>query len=122
VIMPALVSLQLLVPNAGALFFPGWFQTTRNRGGGPEVVGQRMIFFFAQLLTMVAALIPAALAGTVPFAIAFLLGQQGTLALALSSVASAGLILAVLVAEIAAGVRLLGARFERLDLSAELRP
>ncbi len=122
VIMPALVSLQLLVPNAAALFFSGWFQTTRNRGGGPEVVGQRMIFFFAQTLTMVAALIPAALAGAVPFAIAFLLGQQGTLALALSSVASAGLILAVLVAEIATGVRLLGARFEQLDLSAELRP
>lgn len=121
-LVPALVSLQLLVPNAAVLFFPGWFQTTRSRGGGPEVVGQRMIFFFAQMLTMVVALIPAAVVGAVPFAIAQIAGQRSTVALAACAIAATGLMLVVLLAEVAAGVRLLGARFERLDLSAELRP
>jgi ABC-2 type transport system permease protein len=121
-IMPALVSLQLLVPNAAVLFFPGWFQTTRSRGGGPEVVGQRMIFFFAQTLTMVLALIPALLIGAVPFAIAASTGFQSPPVL-LGCIALAGVLMsAVLLAEVAAGLRLLGARFERLDLSAELRP
>ena len=121
-IVPALVSLQLLVPNAAVLLFPGWFQTTRSRGGGPEVVGQRMIFFFAQTLTMVLALIPALLIGAVPFAIASFAGLQSTPALVAATLVASGLVLAVLLAEVAAGVRLLGARFERLDLSAELRP
>ncbi|MBL9189000.1 MAG: hypothetical protein JNK23_16065 [Opitutaceae bacterium] len=113
---PPLALLQLLVPNAAALVFPSWFQATRTRGGGPEVMGQRMIFFFAQLLTMIAALLPAAAvaAGTV-LALHWLVGLAAALAIA----ALAGL--AVLAGEVWCGVWWLGARFEKLDLSAELR-
>ncbi|MBI4623314.1 MAG: hypothetical protein HY736_08870 [Verrucomicrobia bacterium] len=119
---PALVGLQLLVPSAAALLFPGWFQTSRTRGGGPEVVGQRMIFFFAQTLTMVLAILPAALVAAIPFAVIALLHQTGTIAILVSCTLGAILMLAVLLAEIGCGLWLLGGWFEKLDLSAELHP
>lgn len=114
--MPLLVTLQLLVPNAAALIFPGWFQTHRTRGGGPEVAGQRMLFFFAQTLTMVLALLPAGLFG---WLLIFILWPFIGPAFAIS--VAAVVILAVLAGEVWCGIWLLGQRFERLDLSAELR-
>jgi hypothetical protein len=115
-IVPPLVTLQLLVPNAAALLFPGWFRMSRTRGGGPEVFGQRMIFFFAQLLTMLLALLPAfGLAALLIFILQWWLGPIAAVALATVAV------LLVLLAEVWCGVWLLGARFERLDPSTELR-
>lgn len=117
VIAPALVALQLLVPNAAALVFPSWFQATRLRGGGPEVVGQRMIFFFAQLVTMAFALVPAAGIATLLIFIGhWLLGPVSAVIIATLAV------WIVLVGEVWCGVWLLGERFEKFDLSAELRP
>ena len=116
VLTPFLAALQLLVPNAAALVFPGWHQATRGRGGGPEVIGQRMIFFFAQLLTMLLALAPAALFGGAFAAIAWsMLGPVVALLFATPVIAL------ILAAEAATGIWLLGRQFERLDLSEELR-
>lgn len=113
---PVVVTLQLLVPNTATLLFPGWFQVNRGRGGGVEVVGQRMIFFFAQLLTMVLALLPAALLAAL---LIFILWQLSTPALA---VAVGGLaVLAILLVEIGCGLWWLGQRFDRLDFSTDLR-
>lgn len=114
-IVPVLVTLQLLVPNAAALLFPAWFQLSRTRGGGPEIIGQRLIFFFAQLLTMVFALLPAVtMAGLLGF-IAWNLVNPMT-AIAAATIAT----LLVLLAEVGCGLWWLGERFEKLDLSAEL--
>lgn len=116
-VAPVVVALQLLVPNAAALLFPGWFQLSRTRGGGPEVIGQRMIFFFAQVVTMLGALLPAGLAGgAVILMFHWLIGLPAAVALAAVAV------FVVLAAEVWAGVRWLGTRFETLDLSADLRP
>ncbi len=116
-IAPGLAALQLLVPNAAALIFPGWFQLSRTRGGGPEVIGQRMIFFFAQLVTMALALVPAvALATLLIFIGQWLLGPVAAVVIATFAV------LVVLLGEVACGVWLLGERFEHLDLSTELPP
>lgn len=113
-VMPALVLVQLLVPNAAALVFPAWFHATRARGGGPEVVGQRMIFFFAQVLAMAGALLPAAALGAgVVLALHWIVGVPA--AVALAAVAA----LAVLLTEVWCGVRWLGRRFEQLDLSVD---
>jgi len=113
---PALVTLQLLVPNAAALVFPGWFQISRTRGGGPEVIGQRMIFFFAQVMTMALVLLPAvAVAGVLLFIFQAFIGAAGAIIVAAVFVAL------VLAGEVWCGVWLLGRRFERLDLSAEVR-
>jgi hypothetical protein len=113
---PLLAALQLLVPNAAALYFPGWFSTSRTRGGGPEIIGQRMIFFFAQLLTTLLALTPALALGAALFAVV-----QWIAGPVLAVGAAVALMLAILLAEIAGGLWLLGRRFEQLDLSAELR-
>ncbi|MEO5959796.1 MAG: putative ABC exporter domain-containing protein [Opitutaceae bacterium] len=117
VLAPALVTLQLLVPSAAALVFPAWFQASRSRGGGPEVAGQRMIFFFAQLLTMALALLPAVgFAALLLFILWTLVGPVVAVGVA------AVVVLAIVVGEVWCGLWLLGQRFERLDLPAELRP
>ena len=115
-IVPVLAAVQLLVPNAAALLFPAWFQLSRARGGGPEMFGQRMIFFFAQLLTMVLALAPAVLlASTLIFILQWWLGPVMAVTIATAAV------WVVLAAEVWCGVWWLGERFEHLDLSADLR-
>ena len=116
ILAPALALIQLIVPNAAALLFPAWFQATRTRGGGPEVIGQRMIFFFAQLLTMLLALLPAAgIAALLVFILQWLVGPVTAVAVATAAA------LVILVGEFAVAVWWLGERFERLDLTAELR-
>jgi ABC-2 type transport system permease protein len=118
-LVPAIVSLQLLVPNAAALIFPGWAQAQRGRGAGPEVAGQRMIFFFAQLATFAIALLPAAgLAGVLIVIMRGLLGFSFTLAVNIAALP----VIAILGVEVWCGLWLLGRRFEKFDLSAELRP
>jgi ABC-2 type transport system permease protein len=119
-LLPAVVSLQLLVPNAAALVFPGWVHAQRARGAvGPEVAGQRMIFFFAQIVTMAVALLPAGgLAALLILIMRVVLGFSHTLAINLAALP----VLVILVAEVWCGLWLLGQRFEKLDLSAELRP
>jgi hypothetical protein len=115
-VVPAVVSLQLLVPNAAALVFPTWFQASRTRGG-PEVAGQRMIFLFAQLLAMVVALLPA-----VGFAALLIFILQPLLGLPLAVLLAALAVVVIVIGEVWCGVWLLGHRFEKLDLSSELRP
>ncbi|MDB6094257.1 MAG: hypothetical protein JWM32_1819 [Verrucomicrobia bacterium] len=117
-LMPAVCALQLLVPNAAALLFPAWVQTMRDRTErGIEMIGQRIIFVAGQLLVVTLALIPAA-AGALAlvFATQWLIGPIAAVA-----VAAAG-VFVILVAEVACGVWWLGQRFEKFDLSSELRP
>lgn len=116
-VAPPLLALQLLVLNGATLIFPGWFQTARGQGGGIEVMGQRLIFIFGNLVVMLTALLPAACAaGLLIFCTQWLIG--GTAAVILATV----VVLAVLVGEVWCGIWWLGRRFEKFDLSAELRP
>ena len=118
VVLPALSTVQLLVPNAATLIFPAWAQTGRNTaGGGVDVLGQRLIFFVGQLLCLLAALLPAFLiGGATIFLTSWLIGLPAAIALAVLPV------LAIFVVEVWLGVHWLGPKFERLDISAELRP
>ena len=114
---PALVALQLLVPNAAAIVFPAWFQAVRTPGGGIDLMGQRLIFVFGQIFIIVLALIPAALtAALLVFVTQWLIGPM------LSVIFATVVVLAVIVGELWCGLWWLGGRFERFDLSAELRP
>jgi ABC-2 type transport system permease protein len=116
-LVPAVVMLQLLVPNAAALLFPSWAEATRSRTGGPEVMGQRMIYFVAQLLTMVVVLLPASgMAVVVIMLMHYVFGLNGAVSVACAAVP----MLAVLIGEIAVGMWWLGQRFEAIDVSAEL--
>ncbi len=113
-ILPMLNLVSLLIPNAAALVFPGWFQAGRHGPAGIEATGQRIIFALGQFLAYGLSLVPAG----VCFAVVFFLGRAW-LGDALTVVLASGVAAAVLAAEVVAGVLLLGRLFERFDLSAE---
>jgi hypothetical protein len=116
-IMPALCAVQLLVPNAATLVFPAWSQPNRNMGGGMDIMGQRLIFFAGQFVCLAFALLPAVLlGGATIFLTQWLIGLPAALLLAVVPV------LVVFGFELCFGVWILGPRFERLDISSELRP
>jgi hypothetical protein len=116
-VMPALCAVQLLVPNAATLIFPAWAQVgRRTAGGGMDVMGQRLIFFIGQLLCLLLALLPAGLAAAMPLLSFWIVGWPVAIALAALAVA------VVFAIEVWFGVHWLGPKFERLDISAELRP
>jgi len=115
-IIPVLCALQLIIPNAAALLFPAWFQSTRQRSGGIDMIGQRLIFVFGQLLVILLSLFPAILgAALVIFASQWLIGACA--AVILGSLVA----LTILGAEVACGLWWLGERFEKFDLATELR-
>ena len=115
---PAFCALQLLLPNAAAVLFPAWVQMVGNRSEhGLEVLGQRIIFIGGQILIATLALVPAAIGAGVVFLVTqWLAGPIVGAALA------AAAIFVVLAIEVWLGIQWLGHRFERFDLSAELRP
>jgi hypothetical protein len=116
-IAPPLITLQLLVLNGATVVFPGWFQTSRTQAGGIEMMGQRLIFLFGNLIVIFTALLPAAaFGGLLIFVTQWLIG--GLAAIIFATVA----VLAVLIGEVWCGLWWLGERFEKFDLSAELRP
>jgi ABC-2 type transport system permease protein len=122
VLAPPLTALQLLIPNAAAVVFPAWFQATRTRGPGLERIGQRLIFVFGQFVVILLALLPAALMAAAPLAFALWLFNGSPVALLGAVIAGTVMMLAAIIGEVWCGLWLLGARFEKLDLSAELRP
>lgn len=118
VVTPVLCALQLLVLNGATLVFPAWFQTPREHtGGGIELMGQRLIFFVGQIFVVFLAVLPAALsAGLLIFITQWLIGAPAAIALATF------VVLLVLAGEVWCALWWLGERFERLDVSSELRP
>jgi ABC-2 type transport system permease protein len=114
-LLPVINLVLLLIPNAGVLFFPAWFQVGRNGPQGIEATGQRLIIMFGQLLAFVVTLIPAAIF----FAIVFFLAQL-VMTPVLSILPASAIAAIVLAGEAFAGVVALGKVFERFDLSAEL--
>ena len=125
-LVPPLCALQLLIPNAAAILFPGWFQSMPTRGGGIEMMGQRLIFVFGQLLAVVIAILPAALLAAAVFVAGrfwFWIGLSAPegVATILALLAAAATLLAVLSGELWCGIWWLGSRFEGLDLSQEMR-
>jgi hypothetical protein len=111
---PAICMLMLCVPFAGLLLFPGW--SAGGRGGGVDVMGQRLIFGGVYLFTLAVSLLPAAVVSGL---LLFVLRTFGGLPLAVG-VAALGAS-AVLGVEVMLLVRWLGVRVERFDVSTELR-
>ena len=113
-LLPVLDFLVLLIPNAAVLLFPSWIQTGRDSPRGIEATGQRLIFALGQLLVLLLALLPAAIAFTgVLFLLKLALGDAAAIPFA---ALAATVILAV---EAGFGVMLLGKLFERFDVSEE---
>ena len=117
VLLPFLCAIEVLVMNSAVLLFPAWVARGAERPSGIDVLGQRIFFVAGLFLTVAAALLPAAVAAALVFLVAWwFLG--GLLAAVLAVVAA----LVALIMEIALVVVWLGRRFERFDLSAELKP
>jgi hypothetical protein len=111
---PAICLLMLCVPFAGVLLFPGW--SAGGRGGGVDVMGQRLIFGGVYVIALALSLVPAsAVAAALFFVLRGLAGMP--VAVAVASIGAAG----VLGAEVMLLVRWLGGRIERFDVSTELR-
>jgi hypothetical protein len=98
------------------VLFPGWYQASRTRGGGIELIGQRLIFSVVQLLFALLVTVPAAGAAfLVIFSSQWILGVGPAIVLATLAVG------AIMASEAVLGVWWLGERFERFDLSEENR-
>lgn len=114
-ILPPLTGLMLSIPFAATLYFPAWIDNSAARGGGIEVMGQRLIFFAGYLVVLLVALLPAVLCGALAAFIVHWLA--GTVSAVFVSTVVGSIILG---AEFAALVWWLGERFEHFDLSSEL--
>lgn len=111
-IAPFLVALELLVPNAAPVLLPGWFRAIRTPGAGIDLMGQRLIFGFGQIIVILLALLPAALtAAVLVFVTQWFAGPA--VAVVFATIA----VIVVLAAELWCGVWWVGSRFEKLDLA-----
>ena len=115
-LVPPVAGLMVAISLAATLCFPGWISEGGQRAGGMEALGQRLIFSGGYLVVFLAALLPASLAGLVPFLVVRWWSGLAAPAL-LAAAAAAG---AVLLGEFAVVVWWLGDRYERFDLSREL--
>jgi ABC-2 type transport system permease protein len=116
-LLPFVCAIEVLVMNAAVVLFPAWLPQGAGRGSGIDVLGQRIFFLAGLFLATAGALLPAAIsAAAMFFSTLWIVGAP--VAAALGAVAA----LAVLCVEIGLAVAFIGRRFERFDLSAELKP
>jgi hypothetical protein len=106
---------QLLIRNAAAVFFPAWVTRSKEEMKGFMVFGQRLVMMVGNLFILGLALLPAALLFLPAFLIANRYFHGSSFALAAGVVPSVML----LAGEVWLGIRLLGAQFDRLDVSSE---
>lgn len=109
---PVLNLTLLLLHNATAVLFPAWVRLGPQGAQGFEAMGQRMLLMMGHLLSLMLALLPPAGVGTVVFLLAKF-AASWLVALPLAAVAAA-LILGL---EAGLGVKWLGDRFERMDIT-----
>jgi hypothetical protein len=115
VLLPFLSAIEVLVMNAAVVLFPAWMP--RGRAQGIDVLGQRIFVIAGVFLTMILTLLPCSVAAAaIFFATLWVVGVPA--ATALAGVAA----IAVLLVEIGLAIVWLGKRFEKFDLSAELKP
>jgi Putative ABC exporter len=116
--VPLLCLTQLLIANTAVVVFPAWLQSSATRGPqGIEVMGQRILMMIGQILALTLMMVPVAIVAALVFFVARM-AVGDMIAAGLAVVLGAG----IMTAEIAGGVWLLGQRFDKLDLSQELRP
>ncbi len=116
-LLPFVCAIEVLVMNAAVVLFPAWVPQGAGRGSGIDVLGQRIFFLAGLFLAIAGALLPAAVgAAAMFFATLWIVGAP--VAAGLGAAAA----LAVLCVEVGLAVAFIGRRFERFDLSAELKP
>ena len=109
-------ALQLLIRNAVPVIFPAWATRSKEDPRGFVMFGQRLVVLTGNLFVLMCGLVPAALV-FVPslwLAYRFFSGSPGLVAVGTLPA------IAVILAEVYIGTKLLGAQFERIDVAADL--
>jgi ABC-2 type transport system permease protein len=111
VLAPALVAAQLTVHNAAAVLFPAWVSTGPQRPRGLDAMGQRLILLVGVILALIVMIGPGVIAGgIIGFVFYRFVG-------AVSLVPAAVVCLAIVAVEIGLVTEMLGAAYDRVDLS-----
>jgi len=111
-VAPAIILAQVVIQNGAVILFPGWIPTGPTRPRGIEAMGQQMLMFAGTGLLLAVGVLPAtAVAALVGFVLYQLAGIPGL-------VPAGVLFSAVLIAESALVIVLLGGVLERTDPAA----
>jgi ABC-2 type transport system permease protein len=105
----------LLIRNAMPLYFPAWSMRPADEPRSFVTVGQKIVVLFANLFALLIALIPAGIVFAPSLWIAVKFFRGSPIFMAVAAVPAA----MVIVAEVWLGVRMLGARFDAMDVSNE---
>lgn len=112
---PPLITAQLVLQNGLAILFPAWVAVGASRARGIDAMGQRLLMMAGVVLTLVLALLPAALAAG---AVGLLLHLVVPAVRELMVVVPAAVAAAVMFVECWIAAELLGRAFDRTDISA----
>ena len=109
---------QLVIRNALPILFPAWATKSKEEQRGFAAMGQRILSFILNLFVLMLLIFPAALLSAGGYWLARQVSGGAPAALALATTPAA----AVLVIEVLFLIRLLGNRFDALDVATELSP
>ena len=110
-----IVALQLVLRNAVPIIFPAWAARAKEDPRGFVLTGQRLLLVLGNLLVLSFALIPAALVFLPSTWLAIRFFEGNTMFMAVMTTPA----IAVIAGEVWLGIRVLGNRFEALDVSQE---
>ena len=107
-------AMQLLIRNAAAVLFPGWSMRSQDDPKGFAIMGQRLILLASNLFILSLALIPSTLVVLIGWLISS--HYSSPIALPFATVPA----VALLFGEVWLGIKLLGAQFEKIDVTNEM--
>ncbi|HEY2325687.1 MAG TPA: hypothetical protein VGJ82_22710, partial [Thermoanaerobaculia bacterium] len=107
-------AMQLLIRNAAAVLFPAWTLRSQDDQRGFAVMGQRVVVLAGNLLILTISLIPPAILVLIGWFVSR--SFQANFAVPFATVPA----VALLVAEVWLGIKMLGAQFERIDVTNEM--
>lgn len=108
-------AMQLLIRNATPIYFPAWVLRSKDDARGIVAAGQRIVVALANVLCLSIILIPAALVFLPSAFIAWKFFSGNPAGLAVATMPA----IAVIAGEAWFFTKILGAQFERLDVSSE---
>lgn len=116
VLIVPVTAIQLLIQNGAMILFPAWSLNTDTTMRGLTALGQRMLFFIGNFVTLAISLLPAAavLAGTM-FVVTKFFGRSPAM-IVLSTIPAA----AILAGEAAIAHRFLAAQFDEIDIANDV--
>jgi hypothetical protein len=107
-------AMQLLIRNAAAVLFPAWTMRSQDDPRGFTVMGQRLVLLAGNLFVLAVTLIPSAIIVLIGWLVSR--NMSASFAVPFATVPAA----ALLCGEVWIGIKLLGAQFERIDVTNEM--